>query len=1079
MHALPSPRFDLSPAADGTLRVPTPGIIRPDEGTIECAVRFSKPTREFGNNWEFLFTLPCGKNLGPGGNTLLGAYIAPEPAKGLFFLVRSSQGRADANATDFTCREGESFNLAFTWGRDLRLYVNGELKARSPWAGLIAADTLSPFIYFERLGPYNTSQVSISTRERRPEELASVPGAAFTVDEDTTFLAVDGLTNARLFKTPWHLKDGAASLLPVLRSEAMCFNEGDEISLPFLGVNHGARTATRDVTCVAQNAEGVEILRKTTRLEIPAGGAHVLCRLPLPEIKGPGHFPVRLSLEGAGAPVIYPVAVAVIGRSEPTAKAGAFARYYGQHIHPEWDPSVWQRMGVRSSRAWSSIFTFLWWSVEPLPGQFDFRKSDAYVKQCGEAGMEVLGVLGYPSRWAALDPGETKKQGNEYVARPERWMVRDREAWRRYIYETVHRYKDKVQHWEIYNEVNFHPPAPALSFGGSTRDYFDLLKDAYAEAKRANPRAVILCSGFSPVADLSMPTDLLSMGGAEHFDIFATHGYGGRFKGVDGDWVEAFWRLKPKGLYWQTEQMWHTITDDRLRMYKTVETFVDFLSSGCDRFFNMGDMGIFFERATQAPRVDYCAVAGVQQNLRLCDAFEGREAFPGDGAFYLRHRFRRSDGAFLTILGSVAGRHEVLVKGEVVAAFDIFQRPVLPITKGGNVAFLQSNVLYILSPRPIAIAQVTAVEKEGVSLRNGGFEELSGDTIAGLSGCKPLDWILRERKFDPLGAISLAEGGRSGKYTIRIAASGKGPVYLFQEVTLRAPGAYRLSAHFRATTPGRNLLPYLFLLDNNTGKNLRAPPPVSGFSLPSDRFLLQEFDVEIPEAGSKPVAVGFGISGEGEVLLDDVSFGPAKARFDGSRYLECPLDVVANQTKSDEAAGDGRGGFADLGADNLVKMESGERVLGGHSFRILDDEKGRKNSLVMLGGGLRPSLVRAVEIPLRGAVGALVFLHTSLWVKAKAGEILGHYVITDEDGAQTTVPLVHKGNIDDWYGPQADPKVLVGDRITQDDGSDRLVYLFRWENPRPGRSLRSVRMVSDGKAILVLAALSIEKTPAH
>ena len=199
-----APSYESSVAPDGSLRLYAPGVLRSDEGTIELTVRFSKPTSEFGNAWEFLVSTQCAKNLGPGGYTMLGAFIPPAPERGLTFLIRTARGSTYLNSPTFTCRNGEVMNLAFSWGRELRFYVNGVLKGRTSWRGPLDADLFSPFLTVERLGPYNTAQLRISTRERAATELNPDPSLPFLPDDDTVFIADQGLTRFEQRTTRWH-----------------------------------------------------------------------------------------------------------------------------------------------------------------------------------------------------------------------------------------------------------------------------------------------------------------------------------------------------------------------------------------------------------------------------------------------------------------------------------------------------------------------------------------------------------------------------------------------------------------------------------------------------------------------------------------------------------------------------------------------------------------------------------------------------------------------------------------------------------------------------------------------------------
>ena len=917
-----APMYESGIVADGSLQLPVPGVLRPEEGTIELTVRFSKPTSEFGNSWEFLFSTECANDVGPGGITLLGAFMPPIPEKGLTFLIRTGRGATYLNVPTFTCRNGEVMNLAFSWGKELRLYVNGVLKGRTAWSGPLDANMISPFLTVDRLGSFNPSQLRISTRERAAAELSGDSARSFVADDDTVVLADQNLAKFQLRTTRWHADTSYAFVLPVLRTEAQCYNEGDAIALPFLAVNYAPSPVTRVVSCTGRNAEGTEVVKRDVVLTIPPGGQHTVLSVPFPELQATGHFPLSLSVTGKTAPVTYPLAVAVIGRDDAGIKEGALGKYYGQHHNPEWDAAVWERMHVRASRAWSGIFTFLWWSVEPVEGEFDFRKSDAYVKQCRDAGMEVLGVLGYPSRWATIESSDAIKKTSDLAVRPERWAIRDLAAWKRYVYATVLRYKDQVQHWEIYNEVNFHPPAAAATYAGSTADYFELLKAAYAEAKRANPAAEIVLSGFSPFAERAMPTDLLAMGAADHCDIFATHAYSGSFNGIDRDWANAYWKVRPGGTYWQTEQMWHTLADDDLRAYKTVEIYVDFLVNRCARFFNMGDVGVFFDRNTKSPKVDYCAIAGVQQNIRLCDTYEGAYTFSGSDTFSLRHYFKRTDGLFLSILGSASARHELTMQGDIVAASDLLQRPVLPKKSGTQITLAQSSVLYVLSRQPLIIERAVSVGNVPVALRNGGFENYAGDDLAGIAKGKPLDWTLRDTSQDPQGTIVLTDQSRGGKRAMRIHSSGAGAVYVFQEVTLRGAGLYRLTAYFRAESASALPSPWLFVVDRNTGKT--TGKRISASALVPGEFVRCDFDLNLPATGAAVFAIGFGISGgAGDVVLDDVSFTQINTATSDARITN--LSILTSLAAADPVTivGTVIGGAGTTGSKPLLVRAAG------------------------------------------------------------------------------------------------------------------------------------------------------------
>ena len=81
--------------------------------------------------------------------------------------------------------------------------------------------------------------------------------------------------------------------------------------------------------------------------------------------------------------------------------------------------------------------------------------------------------------WAAAEPSAEHQNRHELAHRPERWKPADLQAWARYVRTTAERYRGRVRHWEIYNEVNFNPPAVPAGFSGSTAEYLELQRIAW------------------------------------------------------------------------------------------------------------------------------------------------------------------------------------------------------------------------------------------------------------------------------------------------------------------------------------------------------------------------------------------------------------------------------------------------------------------------------------------------------------------------------------------------------------------------------------------------------------------------
>ncbi|HYG97696.1 MAG TPA: endo-1,4-beta-xylanase [Terriglobales bacterium] len=91
--------------------------------------------------------------------------------------------------------------------------------------------------------------------------------------------------------------------------------------------------------------------------------------------------------------------------------------------------SLW---GAKWGRAYIA-----WNVVQPSPDRFDFSRIDEVVGMYEQQGLKILGVLGeHAPAWAG-NPGPA------YY-----------EAWQRYVAATVDRYKGRIQHWDLFNEID-------------------------------------------------------------------------------------------------------------------------------------------------------------------------------------------------------------------------------------------------------------------------------------------------------------------------------------------------------------------------------------------------------------------------------------------------------------------------------------------------------------------------------------------------------------------------------------------------------------------------------------------------
>lgn len=1035
-------------------RHPLPGIVRSDQGTIEITVRSDRPQREFGNDWHFAVQIMPDRSLGRGANSLLGVFIPPAPESGLVALLRTGKHTVRVEAPAFTFTAGQPVNLAVTWGSRLGLWADGRLLGEAPLPETPAEELWPALFEIARYAPFDPSGLRISSLERTAETLDRDPATPFAADPDTTLVAGPGLAATTLSTSRWQHSSGYAMAKPAWLPEEQCLAPGQAACFPVVVANHATAPRIAELALTLTPLGGMPALELHRTLAIPASTAARLERVPLPELVS-DYWQVAWSVAGDGLPALAGTsAIAVYPRTAGCAD-GALAAFTGVHRPERWPTAPFTRMGARATRAWALSTVFLWHRIEPTPGRFRWEEADAYVDSCLADGMEPLAVLGYPSRWAAVEPDPAHQKRHELAPRPERWKPADLAAWARYAGAVAARYRGRLQRFEIYNEVNFCPPVVPATFSGGTADYLALQEAAYAAIRQANPEALVSSSGFSCSAWPDLPRDALRGGLARWCDAFAYHGYSGT-AGASA-WVAEWRRQRPGAPVWQTEQMWHEVADDRRRRWLTAALPLQFAADGCERSYTMGVHQLLFDRTTLSPTRDQWVAAVVADQLRGCESFSALAEGAGAAALDLRHRFRRSDGAWLTVVGAERGAMRVTLSAPPRSARDLHGRPLRWSIHGTGAQLEVPDLAYLVSDAPLA---VTAAEALGdlPLVFNGGFEEVDGDlAMGGRASGRPRGFILRDRAYDPEGRIGMADEARSGRHAVELESSGTGRVYLFQEVRPPGAGRHELVGWFRR---GRGMAePYLFAVDPATGAVKEARLPVGGSGFQQLRLA-----VDLPALTGKPLAIGWGIRGAGSATIDDVGFAPVAERFDHARFRTVDLGPVANLPR----AGWERI-LPGLGAD-LAALAPGETVLGGRSWTIGDGER----ALVAVGaGGPGGSLPQQAAIAAEGTAAALCFLHAALWVQAEPGTVLGRYLVTYADGTTVAIPLENRRTIADWYpSAPAAPDAL---RIATTDRIGRDLTWMRWVNPHPGKVLRSVAVEGTLRAALLVVAVSAER----
>ena len=156
---------------------------------------------------------------------------------------------------------------------------------------------------------------------------------------------------------------------------------------------------------------------------------------------------------------------------------------------------------------------FWWGLVEPEKDKWTWEHTDKAMQSYKNHNVNLLAILCYGSNWYKDAPvtDEERKNFGEFV------------------FNMVNRYKDICKHWEIWNEPNILPfwsPKP------NAKDYTELLKISYTQAKKADPKCVIV-GGVLAGADYEFLEQMYQNGVKGYFDVLSYHTYGNNPKEED------------------------------------------------------------------------------------------------------------------------------------------------------------------------------------------------------------------------------------------------------------------------------------------------------------------------------------------------------------------------------------------------------------------------------------------------------------------------------------------------------------------------------------------------------------------
>ncbi|MFA5096523.1 MAG: beta-galactosidase, partial [Candidatus Omnitrophota bacterium] len=144
---------------------------------------------------------------------------------------------------------------------------------------------------------------------------------------------------------------------------------------------------------------------------------------------------------------------------------------------------------------------FLWEDIEPEKGRFVFAKYDRVVGLLAKNNIHILGIFDYSAQWAS--------GCGKWNCPPQ-----DNGLFVKYAVKLITRYKEKIRHWEVWNEPD---SGVYWSRQDGLRSYCRLLKDVYIAAKKADPGCKILNGGLARGS--AGVKQLYDNGARDYFDI--------------------------------------------------------------------------------------------------------------------------------------------------------------------------------------------------------------------------------------------------------------------------------------------------------------------------------------------------------------------------------------------------------------------------------------------------------------------------------------------------------------------------------------------------------------------------------
>lgn len=197
-----------------------------------------------------------------------------------------------------------------------------------------------------------------------------------------------------------------------------------------------------------------------------------------------------------------------------TLKSTIPLNFFGMHIHRATTTTPWPAITFGSWRLWDA--GVIWANLEPQKGKWDFATLDKYVELGEKNEVEIVLVLGQTPTWASARPTEQAVYGKGFGAEPQ-----NIDDWRNYVRTVAERYKGRIRHYEIWNEIHL-----KKFYTGTVEKMVELSREAYKIIKEVDSSNVVISpSPGGQNIGLKVLEEFLEKGGGSWADILGYHFY--------------------------------------------------------------------------------------------------------------------------------------------------------------------------------------------------------------------------------------------------------------------------------------------------------------------------------------------------------------------------------------------------------------------------------------------------------------------------------------------------------------------------------------------------------------------------